>query len=251
MRTIIIILLLCCLAVAGGAANWRIFHSERMDLVDHEKYENIDGWANARGCRSRRLAAEVPWIFPAAREPAGTNSPSVVTNPPVGPGTTNAAAPAATNAPPPATTNPAPPAATNATAVAEPPPDPPEPGHGDLDFETRAIQEGIPMAPFEEVQARIGDVLLIDARDAFEFGQGHIPGAHSVPFEFSERKGAEAKLRALTEELSKPTIVYCGDKFCPKAYDLTKYLRSLGHGDVLLYAGGFGEWEQRGGEVAK
>jgi len=104
---------------------------------------------------------------------------------------------------------------------------------------------------FEEVQAGSEDGihLLLDARDRNLYEAGHIPNAISIPYEFATRKSLNGLLKQLTEDFTKPTIIYCGDKFCPKAYNLTKQLSGLGHAEAYLYADGFSDWEANGGTV--
>lgn len=130
---------------------------------------------------------------------------------------------------------------------AETPPEPP----GGGDYLTAALEAGLAPMGFEEVQAASTDgfTLLIDARDKNLYDDGHIPGAVSIPYEFAIRKSLNGLLKSVTEDFSKPTVVYCGDKFCAKAFNLTKQLTELGHGDVYLYADGFSDWDANGGTV--
>jgi rhodanese-related sulfurtransferase len=90
--------------------------------------------------------------------------------------------------------------------------------------------------------------LLLDARIAAAYRQGHIPGALSLPVgEFA------ATLPALEPRLRRARllIVYCSAVTCSDASDLAARLWAAGLKDLLVYRGGMADWTGRGHDVAK
>ena len=89
------------------------------------------------------------------------------------------------------------------------------------------------------------DALVVDVRDAGEYGSGHILGAKSLPLSRIEAGGAE--IAAKRKE--KPVIVYCdGSGRSAKA---AAALRGQGYARVLSLSGGLAAWKQAGLPVEK
>ncbi len=82
------------------------------------------------------------------------------------------------------------------------------------------------------------DALVIDVRDAAEFGKGHILGAKSVPLGELERRAPE-----LAKHKGKPVIV-SGEG--TKALGAMAELKKLGFERVFALSGGYGAWQQAG-----
>ena len=88
------------------------------------------------------------------------------------------------------------------------------------------------------------DALVLDVRDAGEYGAGHILGAKSLPLARVESGAGEvAKKKDAT------LIVYCdtGDR----AGKAAGALKKLGYGKVMNLSGGLGAWKQAGLPVEK
>lgn len=81
-------------------------------------------------------------------------------------------------------------------------------------------------------------VTFIDARDQWEFGDGHIPGAINIP-EFSFEPD-DPKLDSL--ERDKLYIVYCEGDDCDISKRLAVELSKLGFTNLYVYLDGFYEW---------
>jgi rhodanese-related sulfurtransferase len=90
--------------------------------------------------------------------------------------------------------------------------------------------------------------VLIDARLPELYGQGHIPGAISLPLSRFDDFIAErmAQLRA-----AHLLIVYCSDWSCNDSYDLARKLLDKGFKTLLLYRGGMEDWQEKGNAVAR
>lgn len=90
--------------------------------------------------------------------------------------------------------------------------------------------------------------LFVDAREAVEYADGHIPGAVSLPFD--ESVTDPVALEAL-DSAGKPLVVYCGGGACELSMNLAFALVQAGHKKVLVYMGGFPEWQGSGLPVEK
>ena len=85
--------------------------------------------------------------------------------------------------------------------------------------------------------------LFLDAREADEYSEGHIPGAIHVPFDTAVTDPA------LLESLpvaGRPIIVYCGGGACEVSINLAWELLGAGHQRVTYFQGGYPEWVAAG-----
>ncbi len=82
--------------------------------------------------------------------------------------------------------------------------------------------------------------LFVDAREAPDYAAGHVPGAVNLPFD--ESVTDPERLEKL-DSRGKPIIVYCGGGGCEVSIQLAGALMQAGHKKVLVYEGGFPEWE--------
>jgi rhodanese-related sulfurtransferase len=101
---------------------------------------------------------------------------------------------------------------------------------------------------FQEIDAdtlqslvEAGKVILLDARTADEFNQGHIPGAVNLPItRFNATYGF---LTSIFAE-NKMIICYCEGHDCTDSSLLAFELHKKGYKDIFVYKGGMAEWEQ-------
>ncbi len=92
-----------------------------------------------------------------------------------------------------------------------------------------------------------GDAIFIDARDQWDFADGHIPGSINIP-EFSfEPDDSTANALDKTARY----VVYCHGLDCDVAVRLAKELRKLGFKNLLIYADGWNVWLNSGYAVEK
>jgi rhodanese-related sulfurtransferase len=92
-----------------------------------------------------------------------------------------------------------------------------------------------------------GAALFVDAREPTEYAEGHIDGAVSLPFDASVTD--PVALEAV-DPAGKALIVYCGGGACEQSMSLAFALVQVGHKKVLVYKGGFPEWQAAGLRVA-
>lgn len=80
--------------------------------------------------------------------------------------------------------------------------------------------------------------LFIDARESFDYEEGHITGAINIPFyEFEEYKN---KLNGLSKD--NPVVTYCSGTDCDLSILLGNQLFSMGYKKVFIFFGGWPEW---------
>jgi rhodanese-related sulfurtransferase len=85
--------------------------------------------------------------------------------------------------------------------------------------------------------------LFLDAREADEYAEGHVPGALHVPFDTAVTDPA------LLESLpagGRPIIVYCGGGSCEVSINLAWELIGAGHSPVTYFQGGYPDWVAAG-----
>ncbi len=105
---------------------------------------------------------------------------------------------------------------------------------------------GLPTAAIEpisvdELESHLPDVLVVDAREPFEYRYGHIPGAALLPY-------TEAWGKTATVPPGRPLAVICGDEVRSAA--LASLLQRDGR-EVRLVLGGMTDWLARGYAVEK
>ena len=88
------------------------------------------------------------------------------------------------------------------------------------------------------------DALVLDVRDAAEFGAGHMLGAKNIPL-----ANVEARAGELDKHKAKPVIVLCNDG--SRASKAAVMLRERGFAKVVNLSGGFPAWQQAGLPVVK
>ncbi len=98
-----------------------------------------------------------------------------------------------------------------------------------------AIREATP----EDVAARLGEVAVLDVREADEYQQGALPGAIHLPRGFLEFQ-AEGRV----PDKSRPVVVYCAGG--NRSAFAAKTLGDLGYRDVVSMVGGFNRWKDEG-----
>ena len=91
--------------------------------------------------------------------------------------------------------------------------------------------------------------VIVDARSAASFAEGHIAGAISLPLEEARKNPA----RPLKVKLSADAtiIAYCNGFSCHDSMDLGKILMHAGYATVYVYEGGFPEWRDAGYPLAR
>ena len=118
-----------------------------------------------------------------------------------------------------------------------------------IEAQRRATEfKGVPTLSLEEVHDfwKGGQTLFLDARDADDFAELHIPKAVNLPLDrLSEIK--DTGILGLPRD--RRIVVYCAKKQCSSALKLAKHLQSLGFTRVMAFLEGFQGWDEAGYEV--
>ena len=90
--------------------------------------------------------------------------------------------------------------------------------------------------------------LVVDARSAASFAQGHIAGALALPLE-EARKNPASPFRT---KVAKDTVIiaYCNGFSCHDSMELGKLLMAAGYSAVYVFEGGLPEWQDAGYPIA-
>lgn len=94
------------------------------------------------------------------------------------------------------------------------------------------------------LQAEIAaGALLVDARIAESYAEGHLPGSVSLPL-----ADAETGLPGFRDRVpaTRPLVTYCNGHGCPDSFDLAVMLREAGFHRVMVFEGGVPEWQAAG-----
>ncbi len=85
-----------------------------------------------------------------------------------------------------------------------------------------------------------GRAVFLDARSQFEFEQGHIQGAISLPPREFAAQYQDIKPLLLAKET---VITYCDGENCPLSHSLAKHLRDAGLKNVYVLKNGWSLWQ--------
>ncbi len=87
------------------------------------------------------------------------------------------------------------------------------------------------------------DVQFIDARNAEDFSESHIPGALSIPAAAHFNQKMQA-----TRELNKSSryVLYCNNPECPLSHELFEFMQVAGFSNVHIMYEGFDGWKAAG-----
>jgi rhodanese-related sulfurtransferase len=92
-----------------------------------------------------------------------------------------------------------------------------------------------------------GAALIVDAREAVEFAEGHIPGSISLPYDLAV---TDPVLLESLDAAGRPVITYCGGGTCEQSLSLAHELVFAGHERVAVFVGGYPDWVAAGYPVA-
>ncbi|MCX6149803.1 MAG: rhodanese-like domain-containing protein [Ignavibacteriales bacterium] len=84
--------------------------------------------------------------------------------------------------------------------------------------------------------------IFIDARDKWDFADGHIPNALNIP----EYSFDNSNPILQTIPLDKTIVTYCGGDDCDISSKLAENLFGLGYKKVFIFFGGWNEWIKAG-----
>ncbi len=110
--------------------------------------------------------------------------------------------------------------------------------YAELLREARAeIREVTPAAA--DAARQQGGAILVDVREAFEWEQGHVPGARHIA-----RSHVEQDIEAVVPDRATPVVLYCAGGI--RSLFVGQTLRTMGYLDVTSMSGGFDAWRRQG-----
>lgn len=88
-----------------------------------------------------------------------------------------------------------------------------------------------------------GTAIILDARDAAEYAEGHIPGAINIPYdripEYFDILNSQVPMDA-------HVVVYCRSLTCDFSDQLATELKIIGYQNVSVFSGGWDQWTTAG-----
>ena len=87
--------------------------------------------------------------------------------------------------------------------------------------------------------------IILDARSPLFFQAGHVPGARALSRAAFETDYAQQK-DFLEAHRQDPLVVYCSGDACVDSRMVAEALQKLGYPRVLVFEGGWEEWQQAG-----
>ncbi len=108
---------------------------------------------------------------------------------------------------------------------------------------THALAEGA--ISLSEMKRRFdeGVAIILDARDASEYEQGHIPGAINIPY---DRIPEYFDVLQSQVPMDAEVICYCRSVTCDFSDQLATELKVIGYQDVSVFSGGWEQWTNAG-----
>jgi rhodanese-related sulfurtransferase len=125
---------------------------------------------------------------------------------------------------------------------------------GELTAQVQAAPKGeeLPM-PVGLVQIKemfdAKQAVIVDARSAANFADGHIAGAITLPLEEARKSPASPFKVKVPKDAT--IIAYCNGFSCHDSMDLGKILMGAGYTTVYIFEGGLPEWRDAGYPVVK
>ena len=110
------------------------------------------------------------------------------------------------------------------------------------EVQQRYLSMHVPELSREEFERVVGasGTVIFDARLAKDFQRGAIPGAINFPVNATLPERRELLRRAHPGDL---IVVYCQSASCPYSDKVAQFLRFNGHWRVVIYRGGYREWQ--------
>jgi rhodanese-related sulfurtransferase len=91
-----------------------------------------------------------------------------------------------------------------------------------------------------------GAIVVVDARPADQFAEGHMPSAFHIPFELF-RRGRPDVLDFLQPE--ERIVIYCGGGDCEASHHVQEMLHEYGFFNSEVYLPGWPGWVEYGGPI--
>jgi rhodanese-related sulfurtransferase len=91
-----------------------------------------------------------------------------------------------------------------------------------------------------------GAAFFVDSRPREKYGEGHVPGALSLPLKDAEERAVAVDPGSLNVPPARPLVVYCDGGDCRTSVLLALRLKEAGFKDIRVFEGGWAEWSGAG-----
>jgi len=110
-------------------------------------------------------------------------------------------------------------------------------------IEAQAYKENFSLANYASVQRALeaGTYILLDARPAFDYDEGHISGALSLPADDVQDNLDVLPILTPADHL----LIYCAGYECDESLVLARYMRESGFTNLVIYPGGWSDWTSK------
>jgi rhodanese-related sulfurtransferase len=116
-----------------------------------------------------------------------------------------------------------------------------------------AALAGAKVVTAEDVMKLVGaGALIVDARIASEYADGHIKGAVNVPYRERSKKDTsfnagddEFNIARLPSDRTAPIVIYCNGPDCWKSFKASTAALKAGYTNVYWYREGFPNWKSK------
>ncbi len=102
---------------------------------------------------------------------------------------------------------------------------------------------GFPVAKLDMVVDHLinGTAHFVDAREEYEFDDGHLKGAHLLPSSAIYENIENLMAVGVLPGPGKPIIVYCGGGSCEASHNVAKVMAEFDYQNIYIYVNG---WEE-------
>ncbi len=102
---------------------------------------------------------------------------------------------------------------------------------------------GFPVAKLDMVVDHLtdGTAHFVDAREEYEFDEGHLKGAHLLPSSAIYENIENLMAVGVLPGPGKPIIVYCGGGSCEASHNVAKVMAEFDYQNIYIYVNG---WEE-------
>ncbi len=112
-----------------------------------------------------------------------------------------------------------------------------------VEFPGRALYPAVPYIELDDFYKKYNEVLIVDARSAYEYKVIHIKNALNIPV---DDDGFVEKIEELRKKNSnKQIVMYCNGKTCMKSYKAVSVCRQHNIANVVAYDSGIFDWAKK------
>jgi len=109
-------------------------------------------------------------------------------------------------------------------------------------FPHRDRYKDVAVIEIDDLHRRLGDVIVVDVRSAYEYETLHIKGASNIKL---SHKDFATKLKELRKDQEKTLVLYCNGGTCKKSYKAVRKAKKGNISNVVAFDGGIYNWASK------